>query len=35
VWGVLPPRTYFRFDAAAVAAERAQLTALEPGAVGD
>ncbi len=29
VWGVLPPRTYFRFDAEAVAAERAQLAALE------
>jgi hypothetical protein len=28
VWGLLPPRTYFRFDADAIAAERAQLHAL-------
>ena len=28
VWGLLPPRTYFRFDAEAIAAERAQLHAL-------
>ena len=28
VWGTLPPRTYFRFDAEAVEAERAQLDAL-------
>jgi len=28
VWGSLPPRTYFRFDAEAVAAERQQLQAL-------
>ncbi len=35
VWGALPPRTYFRFDAEAVEAERTQRTALESGAVGD
>ncbi len=34
VWGVLPPRTYFRFDAEAIAAERAQTAALDPGAAG-
>ncbi len=28
VWGTLPPRTYFRFDAEAIAAERGQLQAL-------
>ncbi len=28
VWGTLPPRTYFRFDAEAIAAERGQLGAL-------
>jgi catechol 2,3-dioxygenase-like lactoylglutathione lyase family enzyme len=28
VWGTLPPRTYFRFDAEAVQAERDQLAAL-------
>lgn len=28
VWGQLPPRTYFRFDAASIEAERAQLHAL-------
>ncbi len=28
VWGTLPPRTYFRFDADAIAAERGQLQAL-------
>jgi catechol-2,3-dioxygenase len=28
VWGTLPPRTYFRFDAEAIEAERGQLQAL-------
>jgi hypothetical protein len=28
VWGILPPRSYFRFDAAAVEAERQGLEAL-------
>jgi catechol 2,3-dioxygenase-like lactoylglutathione lyase family enzyme len=28
VWGILPPRSYFRFDEAAVASERHQLEAL-------
>ena len=28
IWGTLPPRTYFRFDAAAIEAERGQLEAL-------
>jgi catechol 2,3-dioxygenase-like lactoylglutathione lyase family enzyme len=28
VWGILPPRSYFRFDAEAIAAERGQLEAL-------
>jgi catechol 2,3-dioxygenase-like lactoylglutathione lyase family enzyme len=31
VWGILPPRSYFRFDAAAVAAERDGLEALGKG----
>jgi hypothetical protein len=28
VWGILPPRSYFRFDAVAVEAERQGLEAL-------
>jgi catechol-2,3-dioxygenase len=28
-WGILPPRSYFRFDDAAIAAEREQLEALQ------
>jgi catechol 2,3-dioxygenase-like lactoylglutathione lyase family enzyme len=28
-WGILPPRSYFRFDRAAIEAERAQLEALQ------
>ena len=28
VWGILPPRSYFRFDEAAIASERDQLEAL-------
>jgi hypothetical protein len=28
VWGALPPRTYFRFDAEAIQAEREQREAL-------
>jgi catechol 2,3-dioxygenase-like lactoylglutathione lyase family enzyme len=32
-WGSLPPRTYFRFDAEAVEAERGQLQALGRGGV--
>ena len=37
VWGILPPRSYFRFDAAAVEAERVGLEALGEGLppVGD
>jgi catechol 2,3-dioxygenase-like lactoylglutathione lyase family enzyme len=31
VWGILPPRSYFRFDRAAVEAERAGLEALGHG----
>jgi catechol 2,3-dioxygenase-like lactoylglutathione lyase family enzyme len=31
VWGILPPRSYFRFDAAAVEAERQGLEALGHG----
>jgi len=31
VWGILPPRSYFRFDAAAVEAERNGLEALGQG----
>jgi hypothetical protein len=31
VWGQLPPRTYFRFDAEAVEAEKHQLAALGQG----
>jgi hypothetical protein len=27
-WGILPPRSYFRFDAEAIASERGQLEAL-------
>ena len=30
VWGTLPPRTYFRFDAEAIETERGQLQALGP-----
>jgi hypothetical protein len=30
-WGILPPRSYFRFDAAAVEAERQGLEALGYG----
>jgi hypothetical protein len=31
VWGILPPRSYFRFDPAAVEAERRGLEALGHG----
>lgn len=38
VWGMLPPRSYFRFDAESIAAERESLQAIwekEPALLGD
>jgi catechol 2,3-dioxygenase-like lactoylglutathione lyase family enzyme len=35
VWGILPPRTYFRFDDASIQVERHQLAALGRQAIGD